>query len=55
MIEDEDKINPPLLKKEDLLILRANLMMSEMSLMFMWQRYNRESKEDEKIPWKIRE
>ena len=55
LIEDAEKINPPLLHKHELLILRAYLMMSELSLMFMWQRYNREAEESEKIPWNIRE
>lgn len=55
LIEDTEKINPPLLHKRELLILRAYLMMSELSLMFMWQRYNREAEESEKIPWNIRE
>lgn len=55
MIKDENEINNPLLKKEDLLLLRANLLLSEMSLMFMWQKYNRHAKEKDKIPWNIRE
>lgn len=53
MIDDIDEINPPLLERQDLLILRAYLMTAQLSLMFMWQRYNAESEEDEKIPWNI--